>query len=78
MIFVLPSEANFVVELETQKLILAELTVERVLEKLYQNAELSPRTGRPPYSVEEAASDIQMKLENAVCETKHKLPLGRS
>ena len=70
LIFVLPSEANFVVELETQKLILAELTVERVLEKLYQNAELSPRTGRHPYSVEEAATDIQMKLENAVVNDK--------
>ena len=62
----LPSEANFVVELETQKLLLAELTIERVLEKLYQNAEISPKTGRQPHSVEEAATDIQMKLENAV------------
>ena len=64
--FVLPSEANFVVELEGQKLLLAELTIERVLEKLYQNAELSPRTGRYPHSIEEAATDIQMRLENAV------------
>ena len=66
LLFVLPSEANFVVELETQKLLLAELTVERVLEKLCQNAEISPRTGRHPHSIEEAATDIQMKLENAV------------
>ena len=66
LLFVLPSEANFVVELEGQKLLLAELTIERVLEKLYQNAELSPRTGRYPHSIEEAATDIQMKLENAV------------
>ena len=70
LLFVLPSEANFVVELEGQKLLLAELTVERVLEKLYQNAEESPRTGRYPHSIEEAATDIKMKLENAVVNDK--------
>ena len=58
------------VELEGEKLLLAELTVERVLEKLYQNAEISPKTGRLPRSIEEAATDIQMKLENAVVNDK--------
>ena len=66
LLFALPSEANFIVELEAQKLVLAELTAERVLEKLYQNAEVSPKTGRPPRSIEEAATDLQMRLENAV------------
>merc|ERR1719273_23803 len=66
LLFVLPSEANFIVELETQKLLLAELTVERVLEKLYQHAETSPKTGRYPNTMEEAATDLQMRFENAV------------
>ena len=36
LLFVLPSEANFVLELEKQKLVMAELTAEHVLEKLFR------------------------------------------
>ena len=36
LLFVLPSEANFVLELEKQKLVLAELTAEHVLDKLFR------------------------------------------
>ena len=42
------------------------MTLEQVLQKLYKNAEPSPRTGRPPHSMEEAATDLQMSMENAV------------
>ena len=43
-----------------------ELTGERVLEKLYENAEVSNKTGRLPNTVEEAATDLQMNFENAI------------
>jgi ATP-dependent RNA helicase DDX31/DBP7 len=66
LIFLLPSEANFVKELEGESLLLAEMTVEQILQKLHRHAEPSPRTGRPPSNMEEAATDLQMKMEVAV------------
>ena len=38
-----------------------ELTGERVLEKLYDNAEVSRKTGKLPHTVEEAATGIFFK-----------------
>ena len=70
LLFVLPSEANFVLELENQKLLLAELTAEHVLEKLFQNPEPSQKSGKMPNSLEESATNLQMKLENAVANDK--------
>ncbi len=66
LLFLLPSEANFVKELEGESLLLAEMTVDQILTRLHKNAEPSARTGRLPSSMEEAATDLQMRLENAV------------
>ena len=43
LLFLLPSEARFVKELEGESLVLAEMRVEQVLEKLFRNAEPSPK-----------------------------------
>lgn len=66
IIFVLPSEAYFIKELENNNMAMAELTADRVLEKLHMNAEPSRKTGRFPSTMEEAATDLQMNFENAV------------
>jgi len=68
LLFVLPSEANFVLELESHKLVLAELTAEHVLDKLFRNnPEPSQKHGgRLPNTLEESATNLQMKMENAV------------
>merc|ERR550532_1167739 len=66
LIFLLPSEANFVKDLEGESLLLAEMTVEQILSKLHRHASPSPRTGRIPSTMEEAATDLQMRFENAV------------
>ena len=70
MIFCLPSESGFIKELEQNNMTLLELTAQRVLEKLYLNAELSRKTGRPPNTMEEAATDLQMNFENAIVNDK--------
>ena len=62
----LPSEANFIKELEESNMTMLELTAERVLEKLHENAEVSKKTGRLPHTVEEAATDLQMNFETAI------------
>jgi ATP-dependent RNA helicase DDX31/DBP7 len=74
LIFLLPSEANFIRELEEERLLLAEMTIEQVLEKLYKNAEPNPKNGRIPNSPEEAATNLQMYMETAVAsdEAMHK------
>jgi len=56
----------FFSELESNNMTMLELTGERVLEKLYENAEVSNKTGRLPNTVEEAATDLQMNFENAI------------
>ena len=66
LIFLLPSEAGFVKELEGESLLLAEMTAEQILTKLHRHASPSPRTGRVPSTMEEAATDLQMRFENAV------------
>lgn len=66
LIFLLPSEANFVKDLEGESLLLAEMTVEQILSKLHRHATPSPKTGRIPSTMEEAATDLQMRFENAV------------
>jgi len=74
LLFVLPSEANFVLELEKQKLVMAELTAEHVLEKMFNLGPLpSQKSGLMPRSVEESATNLQMKMENSVanCEELH-------
>jgi len=76
LIFMLPSEANFVKELESNNMTMLELTGERVLEKLYDNAEVSKKTGKLPHTVEEAATDLQMNFENAIANDKGLHELG--
>lgn len=67
LIFLLPSEANFVKELENDNLLLAEMTIAQILKKLYFNSELvSQKTGKLPHTMEEAATNLQMKMESLV------------
>ena len=66
LIFMLPSEAGFVKELEGESLLLAEMTIEQILQKLYVNAEPNPKTGKRPANLEETATDLQMRMEVAV------------
>lgn len=70
LIFVLPSEANFIKELEASNMTMLELTAERILEKLYDNADVSKKTGRQPNTIEEAATDLQMNFENVISSDK--------
>jgi hypothetical protein len=57
-LFVLPSEAEFVRELESHNLLLAELTIEHVLQKLFRNSDWMARR---PHTMEEAATSLQVK-----------------
>ena len=68
MIFLLPSEAGFVKSLEESKIPLAEMTIGQVLGKLHK-AGVTGRDGRPPNSMEEAATNLQMRIETAVTES---------
>ena len=43
LLFLLPSEANFVRDLEGEGIALAEMTVDQVLQKLFRNATTSPK-----------------------------------
>jgi ATP-dependent RNA helicase DDX31/DBP7 len=53
-------------ELEEESLLLAEMTIEQVLQKLFKNAIPSTKTGQMPHNLEESATNLQMKLELAV------------
>eukprot|EP00095_Tigriopus_kingsejongensis_P011286 maker-scaffold14_size734282-snap-gene-2.22 protein:Tk11286 transcript:maker-scaffold14_size734282-snap-gene-2.22-mRNA-1 annotation:"atp-dependent rna helicase" len=67
LIFLLPSEANFIRELEGESLLLVEMTLDQVLKKLFMNNDsVSPKTGRPPNTLEEAATDLQMRMESLI------------
>merc|ERR1719220_2288066 len=68
VIFLLPSEAGFVKSLEESKIPLAEMTIGQVLGKLHK-AGVTGRDGRPPNSMEEAATNLQMRIETAVAES---------
>jgi len=65
VIFLLPSEAGFVKQLEDEKIPLVEMTLEQVLQKLLKS-EVTGTSGRKPNSMEEAATNLQMRIENAV------------
>jgi len=66
VIFLLPSEAGFVKQLESEKIPLAEMTLEQVLQKLLKSGVTGSVDGRKPNSMEEAATNLQMRIENAV------------
>ena len=70
LILMLPSEADFIKELENSNMPMVELSAERVLEKLHANAEPSRKTGKLPHTMEEAATDLQMNFENAIANDK--------
>ena len=72
VIFLLPSEAEFVKMLEAEKIPLAEMTLEMVLSKLLRSGGTGVG-GKKPTSVEEAATNLQMRTEYAVtkCEDLH-------
>ena len=74
VIFLLPSEAEFVKMLESSKIPLAEMTLELVLGKLLRSG-ITGNQGRKPNSMEEAATNLQMRIESAVMrdEELHKM-----
>ena len=74
VIFLLPSEAEFVKMLESSKIPLAEMTLELVLGKLLRSG-ITGNQGRKPSSMEEAATNLQMRIESAVMrdEELHKM-----
>ena len=74
VIFLLPSEAEFVKMLESSKIPLAEMTLELVLGKLLRSG-ITGNQGRKPSSMEEAATNLQMQIESAVMrdEELHKM-----
>jgi len=65
VIFLLPSEAQFVKMLESEKIPLAEMTLEMVLSKLLKSG-VTGVGGKKPHSLEEAATNLQMRMESAV------------
>ena len=65
VIFLLPSEAEFVRMLESSKIPLAEMTLELLLGKLLRSG-ITGTQGRPASSMEEAATNLQMRIETAV------------
>jgi ATP-dependent RNA helicase DDX31/DBP7 len=62
LLFVLPSEAEFIRDLESHNLLLAELTIEHVLQKLFRN---SGWMAKRPHTMEEAATNLQVRLGQA-------------
>ena len=74
VIFLLPSEAEFVKMLESSKIPLAEMTLEMVLGKLMKSG-ITGSQGRRPNSMEEAATNLQMRIESAVVRSEdlHKM-----
>jgi ATP-dependent RNA helicase DDX31/DBP7 len=69
VIFLLPSEAGFVKSLEAVKIPLAEMTLGQVLQKLLRSG-VPGLDGRPALSLEEAATNLQMRVETAVVDSK--------
>ena len=69
VIFLLPSEADFVKMLESAKIPLAEMTLEMVLGKLLRSG-ITGAQGRKPSSMEEAATNLQMRMESAVVKSE--------
>lgn len=70
LLFVLPSEAGFVKRLETNRFALTELPLQRIIARLHDGAgsEGHQRFLDPAATAEEAATNLQMKMENAVAE----------
>ncbi len=70
LLFLLPSEANFAKELENNNMVnMAELTVDRVLEKLFKNKSGTSQMrgrGKPSATMEEEATRLQMEFENLI------------
>jgi len=66
VIFLLPSEAGFIRELEKNKIPLMEMTLEMVLEKLQKSGIRNLKTGDWARTMEEAATSMQVRIENAV------------
>jgi len=69
VIFLLPSEADFVKMLESAKIPLAEMTLEMVLGKLLRSG-ITGSQRRKPSSMEEAATNLQMRIESAVVKSE--------
>ena len=57
LLFVLPSEAEFIRGLEAHNLLLAELTIEHVLQKLFRNSAFMSKRS---HTMEEAATNLQV------------------
>ena len=75
VIFLLPSEAEFVKMLESSKIPLAEMTLEMVLGKLMKSG-VTGSQGRRPNSMEEAATNLQMRIESAVVRSEVEVKNG--
>lgn len=70
VIFLLPSEAGFIKQLERDQIPLLEMTLEQVLQKLLKSGITSTKSGQPAHTMEEAATNLQMRIENAVVRDK--------
>ncbi|XP_023346787.1 probable ATP-dependent RNA helicase DDX31 [Eurytemora carolleeae] len=70
VIFLLPSEAGFIRQLEQDQIPLMEMTLEMVLEKLQKSGISSTKTGEKARTMEEAATNLQIRIENAVTRDK--------
>jgi len=66
VIFLLPSEAGFVRELEKDKIPLLEMTLEMVLDKLQKSGISNTSTGLRASTMEEAATSLQIRIEQAI------------
>ncbi len=67
LLLLLPSEAGFVRLLESESLALAEMGAETVLQKLVRDSEGGERA---PATLEEAATRVQLRMEEAVAGDK--------
>jgi len=70
VLFLLPSESGFVKQLEQEEFSLAEITLDRVLIKLCKSGITSSNSGLPARTMEEAATNLQMRIENALVRSK--------
>jgi len=71
VIFLLPSEAGFIQQLEKDNIPLMEMRLEMVLDKLQKTGITNTKTGAKAATMEEAATNLQIRIENAVLrETK--------
>jgi len=71
VLFLLPSEAGFVKQLEQEEFSLAEITLDRVLDKLCKSGITSTNSGLPARNMEEAATNLQMRIENSLIRSKN-------